>query len=165
MTELTKREEYLRQLEDKRKQYVDALKEIPRRLEEAQKEEQRVREASMLGYQDYPRFTRKQVEERRDELQLRLETCLRWISEAKAEVALDHLEQRIRDMQAKSAAMRVQLADQPSAKVALDYEANERILKAAMAELEAKRPNSLLINVLGWWNERQENTDPRIGYR
>ncbi len=130
------------------------LKRIPERLEQAKKQEQIALEFQMAGVDSPPLYTVKKVQARQDELKRLLAVTDGGIAELKAQDTIDKLEQTVLSKRVDLARLVRQRADTPGVALEVQIEARSRELSKLETELKERRPDSPVVNPVGWMQER-----------
>lgn len=130
------------------------LKRTPERLEKAKKQEQIALEFQVAGVDSPPLYTTKKVQARHDELSRLLAVTDAGIAELKAWDLIDKLEQTVLSKRVDLARLVRQRADSPGVALEQQIDAKSRELSKLETELKERRPDSPVVNPVGWMQER-----------
>jgi hypothetical protein len=140
---------------NQQKELIEAeLKDIPKRLEQARKQEELAREFGLYGQASGPLFTVRSVEQRRDLLTATLATVNRGLGEAKEGARLRELEKTVLTKQQEVERLTAKRQFYPGVALEQQIETAERALTKMMTELKTKFPDSPVANPITWMTER-----------
>ncbi len=143
-------------LTTKKTEIESELKRIPERLERAREQEKLAVEAAVLGDYSRPLSTQAGVKAREEKLRNELVAVEAMIAELKEEDRLDKLEQSVQAKRRELSKLEAKRVDTPGVTLEREIEKAAAELKKAETELREKRPDSPVINPVGWMEVRRK---------